>query len=191
MRDRLIEQRQRVAQAALRRARDAASSAARLERDLFLPENMLEPRPAICRAGICFRLNCRQRDSTVTGTFCGSVVARMNLTCSGGSSSVFSIALNADAREHVHFVDDVDLEAPARRRVQRVLEQLAHVVDLRVGRGVELDQIDEAARIDLRCTARTCRTASAVTPVSQLSALAMMRASVVLPTPRVPVNRYA
>ncbi len=45
--------------------------------------------------GICFRLNCKQRDSTVTGIFCGSVVARMNLTCSGGSSSVFSIALKA------------------------------------------------------------------------------------------------
>jgi hypothetical protein len=58
-------------------------------------------------------LNCRQRDSTVTGIFCGSVVARMNLTCSGGSSSVFSIALKALLRQHVHFVDDVDLEAPA------------------------------------------------------------------------------
>ncbi len=54
---------------------------------------------ARCRAteaGVMFlRLNCRQRDSTVTGTFCGSVVARMNTTCGGGSSSVFSIALNA------------------------------------------------------------------------------------------------
>ena len=46
--------------------------------------------------GICFRLNCRQRESTVTGIFCGSVVARMNFMCSGGSSSVFSIALNAE-----------------------------------------------------------------------------------------------
>ncbi|MNN77572.1 hypothetical protein D3C81_1940470 [compost metagenome] len=45
--------------------------------------------------GICLRLNCRQRDSTVTGIFCGSVVARMNLTCSGGSSRVFSMELNA------------------------------------------------------------------------------------------------
>ncbi|EXI77136.1 MAG: hypothetical protein AW12_03141 [Candidatus Accumulibacter sp. BA-94] len=45
---------------------------------------------------ICLRLNCRQRDSTVTGIFCGSVVARMNLTCSGGSSSVFNMALNAE-----------------------------------------------------------------------------------------------
>jgi len=41
------------------------------------------------------RLNCRQRESTVTGTFCGSVVASTNLRYSGGSSSVFSIALNA------------------------------------------------------------------------------------------------
>ncbi|MNV69105.1 hypothetical protein D3C71_1619960 [compost metagenome] len=46
-------------------------------------------------AGICFKLNCRQRDSTVTGIFCGSVVARMNLTCGGGSSSVFNMALKA------------------------------------------------------------------------------------------------
>ncbi|MNV98527.1 hypothetical protein D3C71_1937900 [compost metagenome] len=42
-----------------------------------------------------FRLNCRQRESTVTGSFCGSVVASRNFTCSGGSSSVLSSALNA------------------------------------------------------------------------------------------------
>ena len=41
------------------------------------------------------RLNCRQRLSTVTGTFCGSVVASTNFKYSGGSSSVFNIALNA------------------------------------------------------------------------------------------------
>jgi hypothetical protein len=52
-------------------------------------------RPPICCCGIRFRLNCRQRDSTVTGTRWGSVVARMNLTCCGGSSSVFSMALKA------------------------------------------------------------------------------------------------
>ena len=63
------------------------------------------------------------------------------------------------AREHVHFVDDVDLVAAGGRRVQRVLEQLAHVVDLRVGRRVELDQVDEAPGVDLGAGARTCRTA--------------------------------
>ena len=36
-----------------------------------------------------------QRDSTVTGTFCGSVVASTKTTCGGGSSSVFSMALKA------------------------------------------------------------------------------------------------
>ncbi|CVH75984.1 hypothetical protein BN3658_00534 [Coriobacteriaceae bacterium CHKCI002] len=36
-----------------------------------------------------------QREWIVSGTFCGSVVARMNTTWLGGSSSVFSSALNA------------------------------------------------------------------------------------------------
>jgi len=36
------------------------------------------------------------RLSTVTGTFLISVVAKMNFTCSGGSSSVFSNALKDD-----------------------------------------------------------------------------------------------
>ncbi len=52
-------------------------------------------RSTISGRGSCFRLNCRQRDNTVTGIFCGSVVASTNLTCPGGSSSVFSIELNA------------------------------------------------------------------------------------------------
>ena len=46
------------------------------------------------------------------------------------------------------FVDDVDLEAPAARRVHRVLEELAHLVDLGVGCGIDFDQVDEAARVD-------------------------------------------
>ena len=50
-----------------------------------------------------------QRDRIVIGIFWTSVVAKMNLTCGGGSSSVFSRALNAAVREHVDFVDDVDL----------------------------------------------------------------------------------
>jgi hypothetical protein len=36
-----------------------------------------------------------QRDSTVTGTLRISVVAKMNFTCGGGSSSVLSRPLNA------------------------------------------------------------------------------------------------
>ena len=48
----------------------------------------------------------------------------------------------------MHFVDDVNLEAPAGRGIQRVFEQIAHIVDLRVGSGVELDQIDKTSAID-------------------------------------------
>ena len=36
-----------------------------------------------------------QRDSTVSGTLRTSVVAKMNFTCPGGSSSVFRSALKA------------------------------------------------------------------------------------------------
>ncbi len=49
------------------------------------------------------------RDSTVTGTLRTSVVAKMNFTCAGGSSSVFSSALKGALGEHVNFVDQVDL----------------------------------------------------------------------------------
>ena len=36
-----------------------------------------------------------QRDKMVGNTFSGSVVAKINFTCAGGSSSVFNSALNA------------------------------------------------------------------------------------------------
>ena len=48
---------------------------------------------SICSTRIARKLNCRHRESTVTGTFCGSVVANKNFTCSGGSSNVFNKAL--------------------------------------------------------------------------------------------------
>ena len=63
--------------------------------------------------------------------------------------------------ELVHLVDHVDLEAPARRRVLRGLEQLAHLVDLGVGRGVDLEQVDETPGVDLDAAPSTCRTAAA------------------------------
>src|SRR6185369_14212079 len=52
-------------------------------------------------------------------------------------------------RQHVHFVDQVDLVTAAGRRVLHVLEQLARVVDLGTRGSVDLDEIDEAALVDL------------------------------------------
>src|SRR5690606_27744088 len=44
-------------------------------------------------------------------------------------------------REHVHFVDQVDLVAAARGGVLHVVEQLAGVVDLGARGGVDFDQV--------------------------------------------------
>ena len=54
-------------------------------------------RPTIWRIGMREKSNRWQRERIVAGSFCGSVVARMNTTCVGGSSSVLSSALNAPA----------------------------------------------------------------------------------------------
>ena len=45
-------------------------------------------------------------------------------------------------RQHVHFVDDIDLGACHDRAEARVLDDLAHVVDARMGGGVHLDDVD-------------------------------------------------
>lgn len=48
----------------------------------------------------------------------------------------------------MHFIDDVYLETCAGWRIQRAFQQLAHVVDLRVRRGIQFDQVDETAAVD-------------------------------------------
>ena len=130
-----------------------------------------------------------QRDRMVTGIFWTSVVAKMNLTCGGGSSSVLSRALNAAVREHVDFVDDVDLVARAAGAVLDVAAELADLVDAAVAGAVDLEHVDVVAGGDAAGRCRRRRRASGVGPFSQLSALARMRAVEVLPTPRAPVNR--
>ena len=51
--------------------------------------------------------------------------------------------------EHVHFVDDVDLEVPFARRVAHVVAQLAHLLDAVVARAVDLEDIEAVAAGDL------------------------------------------
>jgi len=48
----------------------------------------------------------------------------------------------------VHFVDQVDLEAPTARRVLDIVQQLAGILDLGAAGGVDLDQVDETPFID-------------------------------------------
>ena len=47
--------------------------------------------------------------------------------------------------EHVHFVDDVDLEMPFARRVADVVAQLAHLLDAVVARAIDLEHIEAVA----------------------------------------------
>ena len=49
----------------------------------------------------------------------------------------------------MHFVDNVNLETTAARRIQRAFQQLTHVIDLSVGSRIQLDQINETAAVDL------------------------------------------
>jgi hypothetical protein len=51
--------------------------------------------------------------------------------------------------EHVHLVDEVHLVAAARRRVLGVVDEVAHVVDAGMRGGVDLEQVHEAALVDL------------------------------------------
>ena len=50
---------------------------------------------SMSRGKIRLKVNRWQRERIVGSTFCNSVVARMNNRCSGGSSMIFSSALNA------------------------------------------------------------------------------------------------
>ena len=53
-------------------------------------------------------------------------------------------------RQHVYFVDDIDLKATARRRIHGVFQQLPHFIDLGVSRRIHFEQIDETAAVDFR-----------------------------------------
>ncbi len=108
--------------------------------------------------------------------------------CSGGSSSVFSIALNAEVDSMCTSSITYTLKRP------RVGAYTAFSSSCRISSTLVL----VAASTSIRSTNRPASISRhaehvphgvGVIPVSQLSAFARMRASVVLPTPRVPVRR--
>jgi hypothetical protein len=80
---------------------------------------------------------------------CTSVVAKMNFTCGGGSSSVLSNAFHAVVGEHVDLVHDEDLEAVALRAGTAASPADADVVDAVVAGAVDLLHVDVDARGDL------------------------------------------
>jgi hypothetical protein len=120
-----------------------------------------------------------------------SVVAKMNFTCGGGSSSVFKNAFHAFCESMCTSSTMKILKRSRCGRYGELLLQIADVVDARAARGVDLLDVDVDAGGDLDLHAGHSRHGVLVGPFSQLSALARMRALVVLPTPRTPVNKNA
>ncbi len=136
-----------------------------------------------------------QRLSTVTGTLRNSVVAKTKVTCGGGSSSVLSSALNA-LRDSMWTSSTMNTLARAcigRNRVASMISRTSST------------PVREAASISITSGWRSARIAvqfghtphgSAVGPPvpsgpTQHRQRAMMRAVVVLPTPRTPVSMKA
>ena len=120
----------------------------------------------------------------------------MNFTAGGGSSSVFSSALKACGREHVDLVQDDDLEArpgpggsAAASRSSRTSSTL-----LLLAASSSTTSGWRSARM-ARHSGQTPQGSGVGPPVpsgpTQFSARAMMRAVVVLPTPRTPVSMKA
>ncbi len=56
--------------------------------------------------------------------------------------------VKAVARQHVHFIDQIDLEAAARRGVLDVIQQIAGIFNFRARGGIDLNQIDKAPLLD-------------------------------------------
>ena len=128
----LVEQRQRVAQAAVRRAREQLHRR-RLEGDALGVEDVLQPRRDQGRGQALqvelqaarqhgdrqlLRIGGREQELDVRRRLLERLQERIERM----------------RRQHVHFVDQVDLVAPAGRQVLDVLEQLARVVHLRCAR---------------------------------------------------------
>lgn len=96
--------------------------------------------------------------------------------------------VEAVAREHVHFVDQVDLEAAARRRVLDVIQQIAGIFHLGSGSGVDLDQIDEAPLLDLAAVVALAARRGGDAGFT-VQAFGQQARDGGFPTPRVPENR--
>ena len=61
----------------------------------------------------------------------------------------FQQRIKAVAGKHVHFVDQIDFETTTRRRVLNVIQQIAGIFDFGSRGGVDLQQINKTALLNL------------------------------------------
>ena len=145
--DELVERRLGVAHAAFRAARDGEQRPL-VDRHLFLAADILEmPGDEIHR-------DAPEIEALAAGHDC-----RQHLLRLGGGEHELHVRRRLLERleqgierrrgEHVHLVDDVDLEFRRGRRVHTGLAQLTHLLDAVVAGAVDLQHVDRAALGDL------------------------------------------
>jgi hypothetical protein len=92
----------------------------------------------------------------VTGTLRISVVANTNLACSRRLLQRLQEGVEGRRRQHVDFVDDVDLVAGAGRRIAHAVIDLADVVDAGMGRAsISSTSMCRLSMIAWQCTPRS------------------------------------
>ena len=146
VRDRLVEQRQRVAHRARRRLRQMTQRA-RLEGHAFGLQDLRQviddvPLRHLLEVELQAARQHRHRDLLRVGG------GEDELHMLGRFLERLQHGVEGMPGEHVHFVDHVDLEAPLHRRIHRLVEQRRHVVHAAVRGRVHLDVIGEAVGID-------------------------------------------
>ena len=143
----LVSQAQRITQAAVRRAGQQLQGA-RLVNDLLFIKNVFKLSADLLNVQrLQMELQAARQDRD------------RQLLRIGGRQQEFDMrrrlfqrfqqGVEAVARQHVHFIDQIDLEAAARRGVLHVVEQIAGVFHLGARGGVDLDQIDKTPLLDL------------------------------------------
>ncbi|OQC28507.1 MAG: hypothetical protein BWX71_00791 [Deltaproteobacteria bacterium ADurb.Bin072] len=131
-----------------------------------------------------------QRESTVTGTLASSVVARMKTTWGGGSSSVFSRALNA-LLESMWTSSMMKVLYRATAGVYRAFSMRSRILSTWVWVAASISKTSTA--LDAVMSSQMGHTLQGVQdmPTAQLMARARMRATEVFPTPRGPEKMNA
>ena len=146
-RDNLIHRAERITHAAARRPRDQAQRRL-LERNLLLRRDTPQMRHQIVQADaleIIPLTTAHDRDRNLV-----RVCRRKNKhDMRRRLLKRLQQRVERLRRQHVHFVDDVNLIAPGRRRIAHGLKHLADFVNASVGRTVDLDDIHRTAFRDL------------------------------------------
>ena len=149
--------------------------------------------PARCfsrsSSGMSLKSRRIQRERMVAGILCGSVVARMNTACAGGSSSVLRSALKAlsvsmctSSMIYTLYLHETGGYCTFSRRSRISLTPLLDAASI--------STISSDPSASARHVAHLPQ-GEPFTGCSQLIARAKMRATLVFPVPRGPVKRYA